>query len=83
MHVTHDLATRIEIAQHGRVARLNRLVNSNRAAGEIVTPPSITLPWKIRITGDVLTMKIKKVGSCFIDRKYEKRETFLQKRLRK
>ena len=34
-----------EIAQHGRVARLNRLVNSNRAAGEIVTPPSITLPW--------------------------------------
>ena len=43
MHVTHDLATRIEIAQHGRVARLNRLVNSNRAAGEIVTPPSIIL----------------------------------------
>ena len=45
MHVTNDLATRIEIAQHGRVAQLNRLVNSNRAAGEIVTPPSITLPW--------------------------------------
>ena len=40
MRVTHDLATRIEIAQHARVARLNRLVNSNRAAGEIVTPPS-------------------------------------------
>ena len=37
MHVTHDLATRIEIAQHGRVARLNRLVNRNRADGEIVT----------------------------------------------
>ena len=50
MHVTHDLAIRIEIAQHGRVARLNRLMNSNRAAGEIVTPPSITLPWSILST---------------------------------
>ena len=40
MRVKHDLGTRIEIAQHGRVARLNRLVNRNRAAGEIVTPPS-------------------------------------------
>ena len=47
VHVTHDLATRIEVAQHGRVSRLNRLVNSNRAAGEIVTPPSITLTWYI------------------------------------
>ena len=27
MRVTYDLGTRIEIAQHGRVARLNRLVN--------------------------------------------------------
>ena len=38
--VTHDLGTRIEIAQHGRPARLNRLVNRNLAAVEIVTPPS-------------------------------------------
>ena len=27
--------------------------------------------------GDVLPIKIQKVGGCFIDRKYEKRETFL------
>ena len=40
MPMTHDLGTRIEIAQHGRPARLNRLVNRNRATGEIVTPPS-------------------------------------------
>ena len=40
VHVKHDLGTRIEIAQHGRVARLNRLVNRNRAASEIVTTPS-------------------------------------------
>ena len=40
MRVKHDLGTQIEIAQHGRVARLNRLVNRNRAAGEIVTTTS-------------------------------------------
>ena len=40
MRVKHDLGARIEIAQHGRAARLNRLVNWNRAAGEIVTTPS-------------------------------------------
>ena len=44
MGVTHDLTTRIEIAQHGRDARLNRSVNRNWAAGEIVTTPSITIP---------------------------------------
>ena len=40
MRVTYDLRTRIEIAQQGRPAQLNRLVNRNRAAGEIVTTPS-------------------------------------------
>ena len=40
MRVKHDLGTRIEIAQQGKVARLNRLVNRNRAAGEIVATPS-------------------------------------------
>ena len=40
MRVKHDLGTQIEIAQHGRAARLNRLVNRNRAACEIVTTPS-------------------------------------------
>ena len=40
MRMTHDLGTWIEIAQHGRPARLNRLVNRNLAAVEIVTPPS-------------------------------------------
>ena len=40
MCVKHDLETRIEIVQHDRVARLNRLLNRNRAAGEIVTTPS-------------------------------------------
>ena len=40
MRVTRDLGTRIEIAQHGMVARLNRSVNRNRAGGEIVKPPS-------------------------------------------
>ena len=40
VRVKHDLETGIKIAQHGRVARLNRLVNRNRAAGEIVTTPS-------------------------------------------
>ena len=43
MCVTHDLETRFEIAQHGRGARLNRSVNMNRAAGEIVTTPSMTI----------------------------------------
>ena len=38
--VKHDLGTRIEIDQHGRPARLNRVVNRKRAAGEIVTTPS-------------------------------------------
>ena len=40
MRVKYDLGTRIEIAQHGRVSRFNRLVNRNQAAGEIVTTPS-------------------------------------------
>ena len=40
MRVKRDLGKRIEIAQHGRVARSNRLVNRNRAAGEIVTTTS-------------------------------------------
>ena len=40
MRVKHDLGTRIEIAQHGRAVPLIRLVNRNRAAGEIVTTPS-------------------------------------------
>ena len=42
MRVKPDLGTQIEIAQHGRGARLNR----NRAAGEIVTSPSTTMPWE-------------------------------------
>ena len=44
MRVTYDLGTRFEIAQHGKGARLNRSVNRNRAAGEIVTSPSIAIP---------------------------------------
>ena len=43
MRVTHDLGTRFEIAQHGTGARLNRSVNWNQAAVEIVTSPSITI----------------------------------------
>ena len=45
MRVTHDLRTRFEIAQHGRGARLNRSGNRNLTAGEIVTTPSITIPF--------------------------------------
>ena len=45
MLVKHNLGTRFEIAQHGRGARLNRSVNRNRAAAEIVTYPSITISW--------------------------------------
>ena len=45
MRVTHDLVTWFEIAQHGMGARLNRSVNRNRAAAEIVTYPSITISW--------------------------------------
>ena len=41
MHVKHDMGTRFEIIQHGRGAQLNRSVNRNQAAGEIVTTPSI------------------------------------------
>ena len=46
MRVKRDLGTRFEIAQYGRGARLNRSVNRNQAAGEIVTTPSITGPPK-------------------------------------
>ena len=62
MHVTHDLATRIEIAQHGRVAQLNRLVNSNRATGEIVTPPTSFSFWLMVMT---VVVQLMRVNWCF------------------
>ena len=43
MRVTHDVGTWFELAQRGMGARLNRSVNRNQAAGEIVTSPSITI----------------------------------------
>ena len=38
MRVKPDLGTRIEIAQHDRPARLNRLVNRNRALVRLLRP---------------------------------------------
>ena len=43
MRVTHDVGTWFELAQRGMGARLNRSVNRNQAAGEIITTPSITI----------------------------------------
>ena len=41
--MTRELGTRFKMVQHGRGNRLNRSVNKNLAAGEIVTSPSITI----------------------------------------